>query len=258
MRWTNGRLAPLALVLVLALAGCGGVVGDGTPEPVTPAPVPTTEQPVAPWLSGNSVDADEVVTRHQRALANVSYTTVERLSARVPDGESVVILDLSIQFTPDGSLRYVRHEPPVQGNVTQINRSQIWSDGNRTVYRFSNTVGQTYTEDSVYPTSLDTTRSARIEGLLEDVTVTRAVRGADGSIDLSGRLTNASAVPATRNFHRPANASVTARIADDGVLRRLALRYDAVYRGDRVDVRYVVGVENVSATTVDRPPWADV
>lgn len=254
---TNRRLAPLALVAVLVLAGCGGVVGDGTPDPVTPAPVPTTEQPVAPGITGDAIDVDQVVERHERALAETTYTTVERLRAAVGGGASVAIRNLSIQSAPDGALRYVRQEPPVEGNVTQINRSQIWSDGNRTVYRFTNTAGQTYTEDSAYPASLDAARSARIEAILEDVSVTSAVRRTDGSVELSGRLTNASAVPTTRNFQHHANGSVSAQVSEDGVVRRLALRYDAVYRGDRVPVRYVVGVEKVGSTTVERPQWVD-
>lgn len=71
---------PLAVLALLVLAGCTGLVGERGTERVTAVPVPSVNASAVeiPTTSG-SVDIDAVVQRHDAALANRSFTrTVER------------------------------------------------------------------------------------------------------------------------------------------------------------------------------------
>jgi len=250
----NRRLALLAAVAVAALAGCGAFAGGGTPEPVTPAPVPTTAAPVGAGANGDTIDASRIVERHERALANRSFTTHRRVRVRGPDGAVRLGLETTGKRDAAGHVRFDRRGSRATG-ARPVGRLQFYWEGGRTVYRYAFESGAVNVEAINQRPRRDLTRRDRLESMLSGLAVGRVVRYPSGDAEVSGTVRNLSVIPTAVGVTAPRNASLTARIGEDGVVQGIAVRYDATYRGNRSEVRDALAFENVSSTTVERPPW---
>lgn len=121
-------LAPLALALLILLAGCNAGVG-GAPTPTaetTAAPVPTdtptaTPERKAPGLTLNGiVDGDRLARAHELALrgANYSYTFE---GARRAEGRTVASYTGTLRATPNcDTYSYTAYQPrPRPSRLTQ-------------------------------------------------------------------------------------------------------------------------------------------
>lgn len=244
----------LALVALLALAGCGSTAGGGTPEAVTPAPVPTLEPTLVPGVAEEAIDADRLMTRHENALQGASFTMTRRFRARLPDGDVAFEANTRITRGPDGRFLYRRVVPtedrPFANNVTEI-----WWDGNRSRYRYTEVSGSVDTITFGRRPIVDLDQSYAYDKVLSGLAVTHAQGVPDGGARLTGRLSNASAVPTTGGIEDPRNASATIRIRENGLIEAVAVSYGAEYRGNRTDVRFTVGFEYVGSSTVEPPAW---
>lgn len=251
------RPATVVCVLVLAvLAGCGGIVGEDTPEPVTPAPVPTTEAPVVDGVTQDAVNASQITANHERALENTSYTMRERIRARGTDGDTQFFLNTTVWKGDDGRFHLVRFEP-TQTVSGRINETRIWWDGNRSFFEYAYGTGPDTGFMIRQRAAVDVEQDDTIGRVLAGMRVTRVSRLPDGGAEIAGPITTRSAVPTAGAIDDPRNASLRAQITPEGVVRGLAIGYDGTYQGNRTTVRYRLGFENVGTTTVDRPAWVD-
>jgi len=264
---------PLALVALVALAGCSGVFVDETSDDgtLTPAPVPTAtatsdppEKSLPPGVSRHgALDLDELIRAHGQALDNRSYVWQEwRGTHRV--GEPVTERPFRI--------RTIR--------VASEDRYWVWADshvvhfGQRTrfVYNYSEFVtgGVAYTRLSglgVNSTDLKRLPAPSASGRVaaqsatalsrylslapENVTVTAVGAGPSVRYRIEGRGGDLLYVDHVRNY------SVTAVVTADGLVRSLQVRYRTIRFGEPDVVRYRYEFSGLDQTTVDAPAWYD-
>lgn len=230
------------------------MAGDGTPESVTPAPVPTMEPSLVPGVADDAIDAERLLGRHEAALDDTSFTMTSRYRARTPGGDTAYELDTRITRGPAGRFFYRRAEP-TEVRPTAVNLTEVWWNGNLTRYRYTYGSGEVDVVTFGQRSTIDLDRSYVYDQILSGLTVTRAQGFEDGGARVTGRLSNASAVPTAGDLERPRNASATVRLRDDGLIEAVAVGYDGIYRGNRTDVRFTVRFENVGSTTVEPPAW---
>lgn len=233
----------VAIVALLALAGCQGLDSGG--ETVTPAPVPTA--------SGEGAgDANPIADTHRRALTNQSYTTVVRLTVIYPNGTDAQ-LDDRFAVRPDDSYRYERRvDEPYPQDVSNFT---IWQNRSTEFRRTTAPNGTTTVTVSDTSGLADRTFAGFLRRILSGFD--RSVRRYDDRRVVSGEQNGPLTVPLPTALQNGRNATLDAEIRD-GIVRSLSVRARADGPDDEpVTVLLYVAVERIGGTYPSRPAWAN-
>ncbi|MEF8868569.1 MAG: hypothetical protein V5A85_08630 [Haloarculaceae archaeon] len=259
------RVAPLALVALVLLAGCGSVApaGDGTPtRTVTAAPLPgetpTPRGPpvLAPGLSTEGVfDAARLADAHAATLSATSFTAVREERRRYANGSLRSGYRSVVRMAAGGErFRYALNQTDVRGGSPREQGLARYSNGSVVYVAITRDGATTYSvlggEDPVEPSTVfpgnATARFgvARLFGSLRfDVLGRETVDGRtvyrvgveNGSQTLSGLR----------------NVTMNATVREDGLVTRYRLTYEV--GGLRVFV--TVEFRRVGETAVEPPAW---
>lgn len=252
------RSRTLAVVVLTIIAGCGGFPAGGddidTPT-ITPAPVPETESPLSEGIDTDGVDGRTIVDTHRTALDGESYTLVETLRVG-PSDDPHFLQSTQVLMGPNGSSLYVDANLTVSRSEPRDERTEIWWNGERALYRYSfGADWERFYSDDERPSNYLRIQG-RFEDLLGSLDVSRVENNPDHSMIIAGSVDDRLAVPRTRHVTDVENATMSIHIDADGVVDRLAVGYDASYHDDnRHRVRYSFQVSAVSSTVPTRPPW---
>lgn len=256
----RARLAPAALCTLLVLAGCNGVLGDGTPDRSTYA-VPEEYPPGIDAETG--VDPDVLLDEHADGLRGRSMTIESRHTQRfVANGTVRYRSRLVERVGADDDLHAVQRvggslDLGLPGSTARIER---WSNeslsvlavtaGNETTYQADHrNPGDTRDRlafDRLYLlfSVLDPTPTGNGSLAGDRVTVLRANR-----TDVDASL---SRFPRIREVR---NVTFVAWVDEGGVVRGYRLRYDATVGNATVRVTRSLRFRGIGSTTVDRPDW---
>lgn len=269
----------LGTVLVILLAGCGGTgqTGGQSPDPVSPAPVPTDEpiptpRPrVAPGVTAAGiVDPLTLSEAHDRYLRNRSETVRLTRTNRYPNG---TLRDRTVQVTKVAANRHRFHTIiSVRGPHARFfgpgGRGEFWSDGERMLQRLvgQNTTSHSVTEPVDYEPQLSRPLVPSPGGGQVFFLATLGTFRVTDRSELNGtpvvrlemkRITQPNALAASESVSDPRNVSLTMLVDERGVLRRFVLTYTAEQGETTVHVRLTGEHRAIGSTTVDRPAWFD-
>ncbi|MFC5974008.1 hypothetical protein ACFPYI_22030 [Halomarina salina] len=265
------RALPLAVVALVCLAGCGGLVGDGSSpaSTSTPADVPTDSPLVnpPPGLSEDGVTGVQtLVDAHTDALDNRSFTErrSDRLLAangttlaatnstgRVNDAHDRAATSYRLTGIPASSERYV---PWFDQSVTRLDQ---WYNGSQFVLRGDGPNGTMYA--SVPPLGTPTWGpTTALERFYYAAESTR-VSSENGSIEvqLDGVTGNWSIARVSVTV---TDGTVTVTMTDDGRVTQYRTEFTGTLErapNTTVEGEQVVEYTAVGETTVDRPEWVD-
>ena len=250
---------PIALVVVVTLAGCGGVFGDGEgTATLTPAAVPTEEPtptPVprlAPGLTREGVrDAGALAAAHDAALDGRSFTVRRTRTYRTGTGMPVRQFTSVTRVAGDGRFRITRRWT----GETTLRREASYFDGERLLV--AATVGNETNYRRAPPSSV---RSEAVAGTggerIERVFTAAETRVARS--DRDGR-TVYRLVPAANGSDERLDQSVSvrARITASGLVRSYTLdqRLSEREAGDASAIVVATRYGAVGSTAVERPSW---
>lgn len=268
---------PVALAIVIFIAGCSGITGHQlgastpTQEPVTPAPVPTplpTAEPdhtdLAPGLTTSGVvEPIRLGDAHVTALANRSYTASYTVVRTQPDGSVSLRYSRRTQLPADrGRYCYqtrltVNREAQAQSLDRRI---QQWSDGdttlraieedNQTRYRIvapSRANPGAPTDEIPY----DPAHRRGIVNLFDQVNTTIT-----NQTTTNARTEYVVEYPGSPPLGPVSNVSLTARIDDTGLVHTYRIEYDVIREVGLVHTIAHLRYSDIGSTSVDRPAWA--
>lgn len=263
-----GAAPPLGLALLLALAGCGGVAGFGTPT-VTPAPVPTdgppTERALAPGVNRAGVtDPVALAAAHERTLLSTAYTLVTNTTISTAGGP-LRSTTTRLRVAPGADAyhlvqtRRATATYPVRAVAPRV---ELWYEGGHALLRFDGEQGVGYQRESVPgPTGplVDPTEHTRLVSLFSAfrMRVVEAI-DADGTTVYrlrSTALRRPARLDTPELVGRPTDATLVARIDGRGVVRAYRLEYTAPFGDRTVRVTRVFRVTALGETVVERPDW---
>lgn len=270
----------LAFIVLLTLAGCSGLSLEGTTTPerseLTPAPVPdAVDGSGPPGIADGEVTSVRLLGQaHGAALNELSYTVASNRTVVYPN-ETVrsqirtrVAVERDGTHLADVSVRGPR-APVLLGRPPAS--ATFWSDGERNLRRLERDNRTVYNEYTP-PDSYAGTRSFWVQSVALDGTPTRDVTRTLGSfrtLTVAERAgaSNESLIrgralwedeSVTSGAVDPTNATLTARVRNDGLVAAYRVRYTArTPDGERIRVIQSVRFENVGQTTVERPSWYD-
>jgi hypothetical protein len=138
-------LGTILVVVMVVFAGCGGVLGGGSDEPVetlTPAPVPTdkpTPTPVpqlAPGLTGNGIEnMSALVAASKSFFQNRTFTVMMNKTAVAPNGTVLSHTTGTLHAGSAGKGFVVVYESEgdslLMNKSTDPVRTEAWSDSER-------------------------------------------------------------------------------------------------------------------------------
>ncbi|MBV0925117.1 hypothetical protein KTS45_13010 [Halomicroarcula limicola] len=242
-------LTALLVALLAVTAGCQGfTAGEGTPESVTPAPVPsaTATAPTGPF------DAQRLADRHRAALSNRSYAILVRFTVQYENGTVGTMRD-RIAVGDDGTYRWERRTTSAYPGRSR-NRS-VWYDGTRSAVRRTTDDGD-LTVSTVDGSYLgDPTLSGFLGRLLGGFNV--SVERTPSGRRLSSTHGDAGAVPHPPNVREVTDSSLQATV-DGGVVSALRIRGEGTNRrtGEPVTVWFELSTTAVGGTDPTEPTWA--
>lgn len=161
----------------------------------------------------------------------------------------------TLRVTPNGTLERLAVDQREPFTLVLQNGTR-WTDGNGTWTRTRLANGRTTTGKRL-PGELDPYGYG--EDLLEAVLATDSYRVRDReagvlirprSLDVDGERLSSLSTDA------PTNQQAEIFVDRDGLVRSLTLRYDTVYRTERVSVTIRHELVDVGTTTAERPDWA--
>jgi predicted small lipoprotein YifL len=251
----------VAVVLCLALAGCGQWTPLGGPTPERATQVPLEQTPgEQPGIRDDGVNAALLVTRHEQVLQTTNYTldVTQRTNGT---GHGVLRRTNWYREVADSDRQYwgfVRYNASVNA-LQEFGTTDYWRNRTHVATRFDSPLRPTraslWKTDSSgplpSPSNPDTLRT-----LLSATDPAVAQRRSDGTVVLSGEQPYPRAVIDTPpQLTDVRNVSGRFRIRDDGVIVAWRVAYDATFVRDRVRVVRTGTVSDIGETTVERPPW---
>jgi hypothetical protein len=254
-------VAPLALALLLVLAGCGGFAGDRRTETtrVTPVEVPTTtERPdrfVAPGMTAERlVDPTALQRAHASRLANTSHRFREVVTRRGANGTLlaryvtlVVRNGSTVRYRYDGDRLDGRETWAVDRYVTADRVYTARTDGTATNYSVE-AVAATGRRVPVSPDDYVASLT-RVFGLLP-IRVEETVRRGD-------RTRYYLETTAPRDVPPLRNATFVGAVTPEGVVDDYRVSYDVRRGGRPVTVTVTVSISDLGTATPERPGWTD-
>ena len=235
----------LVVVVGLLLVGAGCVA-------------PTSQSAPPPGLDDDAVtDASALVRAHTSALESRSFTVRSTTTTRPPDDDYRVVLNRTWRVDPTGPFRgsvvgtseavgdaperYARHP----------DERASWREGTTTYRRVSADGDATYRRVGLFNASVKLSAALQRQTLYRlntrtEATVTPVTQDGSRLYRIDAQL-NDTAVTT--------NASMTLLVDTDGIVRTIRTNRTVQYRsGNRVVTR-TVRIEDVGATTVERPDW---
>lgn len=260
----------VALAVLLALSGCGGLFGGGTPTPtVTPADVPTgspTAPPareLAPGLTGDGIeDPWALAAAHDDALADISYTEriVDRTRGRDGTERGRVNTTAYVQPDPERSHSIAVSTSRPDRFAFDADRVEFYREGERRFVAITRANGTEYLafDDpgagrSMRLFLLFSSVETRVDG-----TVTRndtelyRVR----SVDLRAPDQFAAAV-GEDDEAEVGNVTVRALVDQWGLVHEYEYAYTVARDGVERRLSRRVEYAALGRTTVERPDWYD-
>jgi len=247
----------VAVVAMLALAGCSSAPGPaGTEtETVTPAPVPEARG-FAPGVTAGGMNVSTVLTAHKRQLQNRSYTLTTTLAVRNQSMRAVQWRERSVTRVAPGTtpvaVTTTYSEPRAADGVV---RTQLYYDGS-TTRRSVTANGSVSVQRFDHRTSVDPTNADLLGNVFFQLTDVRIRRGASGATVVSGTVRYPRLLPTPPNVQANGRATVTASVRQSGLVERMVIGYDAGASENPTRVRLVTQITDRGTTTVERPTWA--
>lgn len=265
------RALPLAVVALVCLAGCGGLVGDdSSPVPTsTPADVPTdsalTDPPDGLTADGVSNGFD-LAAVHSEILDNRSYS-VQRTSRLVAANGTTLSTTNSTQRVSDNHERAVSTQQQTglavtsggyarlfNQSVTQVSQ---WYDGERYIVRVNGPNGTA--SGPLMATGAPDQQPSRTFQHYYLNAQSETVTSENGTITVhlsgvSGELTVA-ALPVN-----VADSTITVTMTADGQVTQSSAEFTGSLMNGLntpVEGNWTVQYTAVGETTVDRPDWVD-
>lgn len=264
MRWR-----PLAVALLLVLAGCGAGSPSGSEETVTPADIPSVtpgnEQQrgdVVPGVTGGEVtDVDLLASAHLSAIQNRSYTWRERRSLDLDPGNGSGVVKYRQLARVESSYVYFlwskRERVRIGPYLRHLANYTEYADGERRHLRYR------------YPASSDREydRASRVKAAehryigreagesirryldVEQARIEETTVDGERHYRLVGRTADLPGVESLENYN------ATAVIAPDGFVRSLEVSYRTTELNETREVTYTFEYDRVGETTVEEPDW---
>jgi len=228
------RLSALCLVFLVALAGCTGGSGGGTPTD-------TTIDDAPPGVSASGVDADALVTAHEDALADRSYTL--EVDQQTTGGE----------LTIDAMAGSQRIPAIIQLSTGSADReTYITANGSYEVRRGG---GEQITQRVDADASAVPTGGPYVRDVLDD-----AQFSYDGTVERDGRTLHrlsAGKADLQREFENATVVSYDAEL----LVSEAGLVYNTTYQltleedGTEETFSARIQLTDVDSTTVSEPSW---
>lgn len=274
-------ILPIALILVLVLAGCNGLLsGSGseieTSDPsrssVTPAPVPTdsptpTPAPqLPPGVERSGVNNSRILgNAHASALQNVSYTIDYIFEVSFPNGTTLSRGTIDAQVAANKTrYKIIRNSSGVAPQGPR--QIRYWADGQR--FRMTQTSGPSdmfnVTEGLISPRErLGFERSTRAQiaedfGAVETRLIGRETRNGTSIYGIEAtNVTHPDALTVRWVWTDPRNVTLNARVDERGIVREYEIEYVTTLNGDTVQIRQQFRYTNIGETEVELPPWSE-
>ena len=255
------RIGPAIAVLTLVLAGCGGFGAQGSPERLTPAPIPTDEAPYPPGVSERAIEPGVLARSHEGALRATSYTLRTHQRIKGENGDILRRTNRSRRVAKNAT-RYRGYfvqnttEYPSAGLTTRVD---YWTNGSVVATRYEERTGRQslhmWPADSVDSVT-DLTARQRLEAVLGAVDMRIARHEADGDVVLVGsEFVDRDRLIRPLFVSHPTNVSVQLQVRSDGTIVAMRLGYDATLSGRDIRIVRETRVTDEGTTTVDRPAW---
>jgi hypothetical protein len=254
-------LGAVCLLVLAVLAGCGGLFGD-TPArspSLTPAPVPTTDQPFPPGVSEAGVSPAALATAHRNRLLSTNYTMVVR--QRVVDANGTIMRSTRRhRVSVGGQPYYGRHNLTLYrfGTRRPVDRLTYWSGADGFATRFSGGSGEPVLYWSTDGNrSIDVDGSAGLTDALETMSFAVADRREAEVVLVGSASGDSQRLPGPSYVGDRRNVSATLVVDIDGLVTDWRVAYDARFDERPVRVVHTVRVTDLGTTTVKRPDWVD-
>ncbi len=259
------RVAPVLLVVLVALAGCNGILNDGgaegevfTPAAVpTDAPTPTPRPQLAPGLTAEGVvDASALAAAHDALLENTSFTVQRTVTYRTQNGTPVRRVTSVTRIGRDGRLLVTKR----WNGTTTLRREAYYYDGKRLLVATTTDTATTYHRVSPATATLRRLVATGMEQIerIFSITETRVAgrmvhNGTTMYRLVSARNQSEKTTPLGRSV------SARARITTRGFVRAYTFRQTLSGEGSDGTAVIVVSTQytGVGSTTVERPVWYD-
>ncbi|MFC6974169.1 hypothetical protein ACFQL1_04975 [Halomicroarcula sp. GCM10025709] len=255
------RIGVSVAVLALVLAGCSGFGGQGAPERLTPAPIPTDDAQYPPGVSERAIEPGVLARSHEGSLRTSSYTLTTRQRIEGDDGEVLRRTNRSRLVAKNASSYrgyFLQNttEYPSAGLTTRVD---YWTNGSVVATRYEERTGRRslhmWPADSVDSVT-DLTGRQRLEAVLEAVDVRIARHEPDGDVVLVGSdFVDRDRLIRPLFVSHPTNVSVQLRVRSDGTVVAKRIGYDATLSGRDIRIVRTTRLSNEGETTVDRPAW---
>lgn len=261
----------VALCALVLTAGCGGLAGDTTDvETLTPAPVPpqptesgpsVTSQP--PGLSENSLsDVERLAERHVAVASDTSFRWESRLEdERREDGEPVSVTTISTTVVRNNSRAFHRDDfarrSGSEANGTTLEtftRAEYVTPSTR--YRMVDEVPNeepTFQRDDQGRArwQYSALSAESIVGYLDldSSTVTHVDVGQRPHYLINGTKSTVKPYGTVEDYR------ARALVREDGLVRRIEVRFNATFDRERHRVTYSAEYTDVGSATVAEPGW---
>lgn len=264
------------MLLLVAVAGCGGVLGSDTPSTATttPAPVPTESAPVPPGVIDGRLSEPEVLLRaHESIVSRQSFTATRTRVVRNASGDVVAATTITARQGDGG-----QYLVSVEGTGVIGERRVYWSDGAAAYlaveFRMDTVYDRAKTGHGSAPSLSDLLYfgSAPFRGgIAAQRGLNRYVLGAAGSpvqVDRPTQVrdwfrytirTTTLADPeqfaAQEGYRSVDNVTFRATFDDRGFVRGYELRYTGRSSGGTFTVIETVSYSDLGSTNISTPDW---
>ncbi|WP_254535467.1 hypothetical protein [Halomarina litorea] len=270
-RGRRALLVALALTLTVVLAGCSAPLGSdpgGDPPTVTPASVPSDvpggpsrAMELVPGLTSEGVASPvRLAEAHRERLAGTTFTRRVTETITGPSGP-LRTTNVTVRANlADFAFRYVRTQRAAPGYPVRASTPllDVWSNGSHTLSRVG--IG----DDARYRSERGLAYGEAVTGITGNEAVISTLSAFEvrvEAVDGGYRLTASGATrpdglrppTLTRNL---TNATLSAFVTGEGLVRSYRVEYDVALDGRRLHVVETSRITGVGSTCVDRPEWA--
>ncbi|WP_224448842.1 DUF7537 family lipoprotein [Haloprofundus salilacus] len=252
------RIASLAVVSLLLLSGCGGILGDESPTPPSENRTNDSARWLAPGLTSDGVeDAEALASTHRRSVESRSRTAAMRTQVTAAENGSLLSNRSYVVRVADDGRRLA--EQTGDSRTDDEYRPRVyWYDPNVSEYAARSgandgEVSYTYSRETNGELFSDGTYADRLYSLFTVLNVSVAPETVDRSVH---RL-EASERSLLFDGRELRNVTLTARVDYSGVVRSYELQYETERGGTSVRITERVRITDLGSTEVERPEWVE-